>query len=84
MKCPECGKREKVEISSVEGYAQDIRECGFCGAIWTFKDGSRVVVKSAKVKAAEKAYSFPPVLDHTKFSSTEDEILAEDQKVWFS
>ncbi len=37
MKCPVCKSREHIEIDlHADGFSQDIRECGDCGAIWTF------------------------------------------------
>lgn len=37
MKCPLCKSRKHVEIDlHADGFAQDARECGDCGGIWTF------------------------------------------------
>ena len=37
MKCPMCKSRAQVEIDlHAEGFSQDARECGSCGAVWTF------------------------------------------------
>lgn len=37
MKCPLCFSRQHVEIGlHADGFSQDIRECGDCGAIWTY------------------------------------------------
>jgi len=36
MKCPRCKERKKVALSSSDGFSQDVRECGLCGAVWTF------------------------------------------------
>ena len=37
MKCPLCRSREHVEIGlHADGFSQDTRECGDCGAVWTY------------------------------------------------
>jgi transcription elongation factor Elf1 len=37
MKCPLCRSREHIEIGlHADGFSQDIRECGDCGAVWTY------------------------------------------------
>ena len=57
MKCPLCKHREHVEIDlHADGFAQDVRECGDCGAIWTFSgDVIKIIKGSDKVK--EQAFS---------------------------
>lgn len=85
MKCPRCKQKENVEVSKADGFSQDVRECTKCGLVWTFNGTERVVISEGKMIAAQaKAFTFPPVLDHTRFSSCEDELIAEDMKVWFA
>ncbi|WP_083928742.1 hypothetical protein [Geopsychrobacter electrodiphilus] len=46
MKCPLCKGREHVEIDlHAEGFSQDARECGDCGAIWTFSGDALKIIK---------------------------------------
>ena len=46
MKCPFCKSREHVEIDlHADGFAQDARECGDCGGIWTFSGNAIKVIK---------------------------------------
>lgn len=52
MKCPVCKSRAHVELDlHADGFAQDARECGDCGAIWTF---SADVIKIIKGKVEKK------------------------------
>lgn len=81
MKCPVCKDKKHVEIEAADGFAQDSRECGTCGTIWTFVNGERTIIKeglSPFVITEYKADKF------TKYVSCADEMTAEDQKVWFS
>lgn len=84
MKCPRCNNKEKVGFGSAEGFSQDVRECSECGLVWTFNGKERVIISEGKIAAQAKAFTFPPVLDHTRFSSCDDELIAEDMKVWFA
>ncbi len=46
MKCHLCKGREHVEIDlHAEGFSQDARECGDCGAVWTFSGGVLRIIK---------------------------------------
>jgi transcriptional regulator NrdR family protein len=46
MKCPNCKHREHVEIDlHADGYAQDARECGDCGCVWTFKNTNLIIIR---------------------------------------
>lgn len=55
MKCPSCFSRQHVEISlHADGFAQDIRECGDCGALWTY---SGCTLKMIKTPATAKDQS---------------------------
>ncbi len=51
MKCPLCKSRDHVEIDlHAEGFAQDARECGTCGGVWTFSDGKLNIIKGRVAK----------------------------------
>jgi uncharacterized Zn finger protein len=51
MKCPICGNRHQVEIDThSDGFAENLQECGHCGALWTRK-GERVIVLHESCKA---------------------------------
>ena len=53
MKCPLCRSREHVEIGlHADGFSQDTRECGTCGAIWTY---SGKVLKMIQLPTAVKS-----------------------------
>lgn len=57
MKCPFCKSREHVELDlHADGFSQDARECGDCGAIWTFSGNTMKVIKTSNQKL-EQAYS---------------------------
>ena len=57
MKCPMCQSRQHIEIDlHADGFSQDLRECGDCGAIWTFSGRDRKIIKG-KSSRAVKAYS---------------------------
>lgn len=49
MKCPVCKERKRINLNSADGYSQDSRECGKCGAIWTFV-GDELVILSEEDK----------------------------------
>lgn len=54
MKCPLCKSREHVEIDlHSDGFAQDVRECGDCGAVWTFV-GDAIRIIKGKVDKRQK------------------------------
>jgi len=54
MKCPLCQSRNHVEIDlHAEGFAQDVRECGDCGGIWTFSGKTRKIIKG-RVKKRQR------------------------------
>jgi len=57
MKCPRCKNREHIEIDlHADGFAQDARECGDCGCIWTFSSGELKIIKERSNKKVP-AYS---------------------------
>lgn len=44
MKCPICNTGTHVEIDThSDGFAENLQECGECGAVWTTK-GERVIL----------------------------------------
>ena len=46
MKCPLCKSRKHVELDlHADGFSQDVRECGDCGAVWTFSGEVRKIIK---------------------------------------
>ncbi len=48
MKCPLCKSRQHIEIDlHAEGFAQDARECGDCGAVWTFSGEIIKIIKGS-------------------------------------
>lgn len=59
MKCPMCKSREHVEIDlHADGFAQDARECGDCGAIWTFKGVDMKIIKQPVPKQPQLRSDF--------------------------
>ena len=60
MKCPLCKSREHVEIDlHADGFSQDVRECGDCGAIWTFSGNKLKVIKESALEASQQAIKSP-------------------------
>jgi len=49
IKCPICKNEAHVEIDThSDGFAQNLQECGDCGAVWTLKtDYSEVMIHGA-------------------------------------
>ena len=46
MKCPLCKGREHIEVDlHADGFSTAVRECGDCGAIWTFSEDQRKIIK---------------------------------------
>lgn len=46
MKCPECKERQHIELDlHSDGFSENVRECGDCGAMWTWKDDKRIIIK---------------------------------------
>lgn len=45
MVCPICGKSAHIEIDThSDGFAQNLQECGDCGALWTRKGNEEIVI----------------------------------------
>ena len=59
MKCPICKSREHVEIDlHAEGFSQDARECGDCGAVWTFFGDALKIIKGRVEKRQKVCTEF--------------------------
>lgn len=57
MKCPMCKSRKQVSIDlHADGYCEDARECGACGAIWTVRSNELKLIKASDSKKM-KTYS---------------------------
>jgi transposase-like protein len=55
MECPVCNKSNRVEIDThSDGYAENIQECGHCGAVWTRKAGRSIVIYGGTRLAANQ------------------------------
>jgi len=48
MECPICKDRTHIEIDThSDGFAQNLQECGNCGALWTRENNQSVVIHGA-------------------------------------
>ncbi len=48
MKCPVCSEKRRVEIDThSDGFAENLQECGRCGALWTSKGETQVLIHGA-------------------------------------
>lgn len=53
MKCPICGSRAHVEIDThSDGFAENLQECGHCGALWTRKGEREIILHNAAPRLA--------------------------------
>ncbi|MFO7983757.1 MAG: hypothetical protein R6V08_09920 [Desulfuromonadales bacterium] len=53
MDCPVCHGKTHIEIDThAEGFAENLLECGDCGALWTRKAGQSILVHGATGQAA--------------------------------
>jgi DNA polymerase III alpha subunit (gram-positive type) len=53
MECPICKKSKHIEIDThSDGFAQNLQECGDCGALWTRKAGNTIIIHGATKRAA--------------------------------
>lgn len=53
MECPVCRNRHHVEIDThSDGYAENLQECGECGALWTRKNGREIVIHGSILLAS--------------------------------
>ena len=45
MECPICQNETHVELDThSDGFAENLQECGDCGALWISKEGDSVLV----------------------------------------
>lgn len=59
MKCPICHSREQVSIDlHADGFAQDARECGKCGGLWTFSGPALKIIKPGNLDREERFSNF--------------------------
>lgn len=53
MKCPVCNERILVEIDThPDGFADNLQECGACGAVWTRKGERTILVHDSTLRKA--------------------------------
>ncbi|WP_291315954.1 hypothetical protein [Desulfuromonas sp.] len=56
MECPICKRKNHVEIDThSDGFAENLQECGDCGALWTSKEGKEIIVHGATQLAASNS-----------------------------
>ena len=54
MKCPICNSKTRVEIDThSDGYAENLQECGACGALWICRGDSEIILHGAEQAANE-------------------------------
>lgn len=59
MKCPLCKSRNSVSLDlHADGFAQDARECGECGGVWTFSGGKLKIIKGRVQKRQRVCTNF--------------------------
>jgi transcription elongation factor Elf1 len=56
MKCPLCKARRVALDTHADGFSQDARECGECGAIWTFS-GEHLKIIKGRVQQRQKVFT---------------------------
>lgn len=48
VRCPVCKSKTKVEIDThSDGFAENLEECGNCGAVWTMKGNVEILLHGA-------------------------------------
>jgi len=48
MECPVCRNKAHVELDThSDGFAENLQECGDCGALWTSKGGESILIHGA-------------------------------------
>lgn len=53
--CPICNQKAHVEIDThADGFAENLQECGDCGALWTQKGARSLLIHGATRKAANQ------------------------------
>lgn len=57
MNCPSCNSKGHIEVDlHADGFAQDVCECGACGAVWTITGNGLKIIKPMNSKRVQ-AYS---------------------------
>ena len=52
MECPICGNGNHVEIDThSDGFAENLQECGGCGALWTRKGEREIIIHCSPRRA---------------------------------
>ena len=76
--CPVCTCTQFIEVNlHSDGFStRPTEECGVCGSVWAYVKGQIKLMTNKTFETYKKEY--------TKYASTPDEFVAEDQKVWFS
>ena len=45
MECPICQNKKQIELDThSDGFAENLQECGNCGALWISKGNASIVV----------------------------------------
>ena len=58
MICPVCEGEAHVEVDThADGFAQNLQECGDCGALWTRKGKDSILIHGAIQMAVDGARS---------------------------
>lgn len=53
MECPICRKKAHVELDThSDGFAENLQECGDCGALWISKESGSVLVHGSTLAQA--------------------------------
>jgi hypothetical protein len=53
MRCPTCGNKTCVEVNlHPEGFAQNLQECGCCGALWTMRGEEEILLIAGVIGAS--------------------------------
>jgi len=48
MECPVCRNKAHVELDThSDGFAENLQECGDCGALWTSKGDESILIHGA-------------------------------------
>ncbi len=50
MECPICKCKTKVELDThPDGFAENLEECGNCGALWTLKGEAQIMIHGSTI-----------------------------------
>jgi len=53
MECPICKNSHHVEIDThSDGFAENLQECGLCGALWTIEKSKDVLIHGSTLPCA--------------------------------